>query len=303
MSLPKNFTARPYRGVSVQSWEGSLDEATVQGRLLGRDAYRRTEFLVLRTPAGTALFHIRKASEEPLMSPIVYLEALAWPEECVYVMAPEVDTGNATQLARAALSLGLNKRAYVIEGLYHHVNFIWEPTPVRIRVLEVIPPEPPKLLEMARHVVGFDEDLPPIDLAFEPIDIRELARAAPARRYLLPCRGSGIDLPASVDFLDERPAERRWTLIGCERSRQLFEWFYGHQPKRVDLCPRQWALGEVAGEAVPKLREMTLLKCCLLERELEHDGERCVVPWGANLKEVQEALHLLVSEPQVPVGA
>ena len=36
-----------------------------------------------------------------------------------------------------------------------------------MRVLEVVPPEPPKLLEMARQVVDYDEDLPPVALEFD----------------------------------------------------------------------------------------------------------------------------------------
>ena len=38
----------------------------------------------------------------------------------------------------------------------------------------------------------------------------------------------------------------------------------------------------------------TLLKCCLRERGIESDGEAVVVPWGATLEEVREALHRLV---------
>ena len=65
----------------------------------------------------------------------------------------------------------------VVQGRYEHVNFIVEPDPVRVRVVEVVPPEPPKLLEMARAVVDYDEDLPPVALDFEAIDLR-LAGAA-----------------------------------------------------------------------------------------------------------------------------
>jgi hypothetical protein len=285
MTLPANTIARPYRGVSVQDWEGPLDAGEVRRVLLQREAYRRTEFLVLRSQGQVALMRLVKAGDEPLFSPIVDVERLASPEECVYIHRPEVDTGNATAMARAAIAHGGGFRVYVIEGSYHHVNFIYEPRPLRIRVPEVIPPEPPKLLEMARRVLDFDEDLPPIELVFEPIDIRRLAERNPAPRYLLPCRGSGIDLGAPVEFLDERPTQREWTLIGCERSRQFHHWFYGEDPRRVDLCPRRLTTGDGP----------TLLKCCLLERGLERDGDRLVVPWGANLKEVQEALHRLVA--------
>lgn len=288
MTLPSNFIATPYRGVSVQVWPRALRARQVREALLGREAYRRTEFIVLRHGDDSALVRISKSSDEPLLSPITNVEWLAGPDECVYVEAPETDVGNATALAGVTSTCRSDARAYIVEGQYHHVNFIWEPRPLRVRVVEVIPPEPPKLLEMARRVVEFDEDLPPIELQFEPIDIREIARARVSERYLLPCRGSGIDLPGPVDFLDGRPSEQTWTMIGCERSRQFFEWFYGHQPVQEDICPRNLA---PAGGA-------SLIKCCLLERGIEREDERLVVPWGANLDEVRRALHLLAGTAQ-----
>jgi hypothetical protein len=293
VSLPSNYIARPYRGVSVQRWNGSLEPGKVSRQLVGREAYRRTEFIVLTSGDKTALVRIERESAETLFSPIVAVTWLAGPAECAYLKRPSVDTANATALAHAALAHRSKRKVYVIEGLFHHVNFIYEPKPVRITVVEVIPPEPPKLLEMARRVIRFDEDLPPIELVLETIDIRRLAEANPARRFLLPCRGSGIGLSAPVDYLDERPAEVSWTLIGCERSRQFFDWFYGHEPDRVELCPRK----------VSSAEGPTLLKCCLLERGLEYDGERVVVPWGASLKEVQTALHLMSTAPSEPAVA
>lgn len=290
--LPPNFICRPYRGVSVQHWDGPLETAAVATVLTGREAYRRTEFIVLRSGDGTALVRIQRAGgEDQLFQPIERVDWIAGPADCAYVESPETDTGNATQLARAALAHVPDASVCVVEGRYHHVNFIVRPAPATVRVVEVIPPEPPKLLDMAERVVAFDEDLPPVALELDPVDIRRLAGEHPASRYLLPCRGSGVDLPAPVDFLDERPAaDRRWTLIGCERSRQLHRWFYGEEPPaRVELCPAKLA-GNQSGP--------TLTKCCLLERGIRHDGATVVVPWGASLVEVQEALRLLVRAPE-----
>ena len=46
-----------------------------------------------------------------------------------------------------------------------------------------------------------------------------------------------------------------------------------------------------------------LIKCCMLERGIEMNGSRAVVPWGANLDEVRQALRLLVGvEEPVPIG-
>ena len=266
-----NTVTRPYRGLSVQEVDVALTEQALTVHLLGREVYRRTDYLVLRRGADAALVSVRKASTGPLLSPVVEVRVLALPDCLVWVDAADVDVGNATALARTALAHARpGVRAYVVKGRYEHVNFIWEPTPVRVRVTEVVPPHPPKLLAMAEQVVALDEDLPPIDLVLDAVDIRELAAAHPARRYLLPCRGSGVDLPGEVAFLDTRPALREdWTLIGCERSMQFHRHFYGDEPPQVDLCPRERPHSG-----------LTLTKCCLLERGIEVRDGCAVVPWG-----------------------
>jgi len=282
-----NTITRPYRGLSVQEVDLPLTELDLVPFLLEREVYRRTDYLALRNGDAAALVAVRKASTEPLFSPVIEARVLAGPADVVWITAPDVDVGNATALASTALRHARpGARTYVVQGRYEHVNFIWEPAPVRIRVTEVVPPEPPKLLAMAEQVVAFDEDLPPIDLVLDAVDLRQLAAAHPAPRYLLPCRGSGVDLAGEVAFLDTRPARREdWTLIGCERSLQLHRHFYGDEPPRVDICPRQ----RVRSSGT----EPTLAKCCLLERGIEFEGGTAVVPWGSNLDEIRRALRWL----------
>lgn len=282
-----NFIARPYRGVSVQEVDVPLDPASLGAYLLGRPVYRRTSFLVLVRDGHRAVVQVEKASTDPLFSPVTDVRCLAGPEEVVFVEDPNVDTGNATRMAQAALSSVRKGRVYVIQGRFQHVNFIVEPAPLTVRVVEVLPPDPPKLLEMARRVLDYDEDLPPIELALVPIDLRHLAAQAGADRYLFPCRCSGLELPVPVHFLDTcPPREEAWTLVGCERSRQIHEAFYGKDPSaRVEICPTV---------VDPAVDAPTLTKCCLIERGIEASGSRLVVPWGANLEEVRRALHALV---------
>ena len=94
-------------------------------------------------------------------------------------------------------------------------------------------------------------------------------------------------------------------MIGCERSLQFHRHFYGDEPERVDLCPRQRTAALRSRTAVSGAPEqhygsevrsdgLTLTKCCLLERGLEVDGATAVVPWGANLDEVREGLRKLL---------
>jgi hypothetical protein len=283
-AIGPNFIARPYREVSVADVDIPLEPASVQDWLLGRPVYRRTAFLVLVHGTERALVQVAKDSTEPLFTPVTEVRWLAGPDEVAFVEDPAVDTGNATHLARAALGSGRPARVFVVQGMFAHVNFIVDPTPVPVRVVEVVPPEPPKLLQMARRVLEFDEDLPPVEFEFVPIDLRPLAAEAPSERYLFPCRCAGLELDAPVDFLDAGPPQQHdWTLVGCERSRQIHAALYGREPAaRVDFCPRAQATDGP-----------TLLKCCLLERGLERDNGRLVVPWGATLEEVRSALHML----------
>jgi hypothetical protein len=286
LTLPDNFICRPYRGVSVQHWTEPLEEGPVKEVLLSREGYRRTEFVVLRRDDdATALVRIDCASREALFNAITSVEWLAGPEDCTYVVCPDVDTANATALAEVALTAG-NPAVCVVEGRYQHVNFIVRACPLEVRLVDVVPPGPARLLDLARQAITIDEDLPPVRLVPELLDVRTLAQAASNEHYLLPCQGSGVDLSGRVDYLDQRPARADWTLVGCERSRQLHRWFYGDEPDRqVELCPDRLTPTDTGAR--------TLLRCCLLERGIRVEGQRAVVPWGTNLSEVQSALRAL----------
>ena len=273
-----NFIARPYRGVSVQDVD-TLDEAALLAHVRARPVYRRTEFIVATRGDQRALVQVEREQGDEILVGVRDARILARPDEIAFVDDESVDTGNATQLARVARAA----RVTVVQGRFQHVNFIVAPAPKRIRVLEVVPPHPPKLLEMARAVLDFDEDLPPVELDYEAIDMRELARGD--SHYLFPCRCAGLELDAQVDFLDAGPPRADWTLVGCERSRQIHEAMYGEDPReRIDFCPRLTPAGDGP----------ELIKCCLIERGIEREGERLIVPWGATLEEVRSAIHMLV---------
>ena len=273
-----NFIARPYRGVSVQDAPG-LDEAALRDWLIGRRVYRRTEFVVAAHAGSHALVQVAHPVGDEILAPVSDVRVLAGPGDVAYIADPAVDTANASQMARAARACERDARVYVVRGRFEHVNFIVEPAPLRIRVLEVVPPEPPKLLEMARAVVDYDEDLPPVELDFAAIDLRELARGPGP--FMYPCRCGGLE----GVFLDAGPPERGdWTLVGCERSRQIHFALYGAEPaERIDFCPR------VAGPDDGP----TLVKCCSFERGVRREGQRVVVPWGAALDEVRQGLREL----------
>lgn len=282
-----NLVPRRYRGVSVTRVDGPLTEDGLRGHFLGREAYRRTTYIVARRGSDTAVVGVRKASDADLFSPIVQVEILAGPAETEYVLAPEIDVGVPTQLGKVAAERGPGARCVVVQGRYEHVNFILDPVPVPIRVVEVAPPVPPKLVDQVRRVLELAEDLPPVEVRPEVVDLVELAATSPSGSYLFPCHGSGVARAgARVAYLDERPPREDWVLVGCERSRQIHRHVYGDEPPFVEMCPRELD----PGSALP-----TLTKCCMLEDRIERDGTKVVVPWGASLAEVRKGLALLLS--------
>lgn len=291
-ALRRNLVPRRYREVSPTHVDVPLRETDLRSQFIGREAYRRTEFIVARRGDDLALLRVTKVSEEPLFSPITDVELLAGPGECVYVEEPEADTGNPTQLARVAASRASRARCVVVKGRYEHVSFILDPAPIVVRVAEVVPPYPAKLVDQVLRVLDVSEDLPPVEVRPEVTDLVSLAGKRPAGRYLYPCRGSGAAPEGTeVAYLDERPPRDDWVLVGCERSREIHRCFYGDEAPSIEMCPRELT----SPSQVP-----TLTKCCMLEFGVRQEGDVVVVPWGASLEEVREGLRelLRVAEPK-----
>jgi hypothetical protein len=297
-----NVLPAHYRSVSVADVDVDLTDRALTSLLAGREAYRKTTYIIARRGPAAAVIKVTKASDTELFSPIRSLELLAGPEDCVLVDSPETDVGIPTQMSRCAASLAPGARCVVVTGRYRHINFILDPKPIVVRVVEVAPPIPAKLVDQAQRILDVAEELPPIELHPEIVDLIALASTQPASRYLFPCRGSGAAPPgAEVSYLDQRPPRQPWVLVGCARSRQFHRWFYGDAAlgggednvANVEICPRELA----ARSTVP-----TLTKCCLLEEGIVQEGSRVVVPWGACLAEVREGLALVarISEPAWP---
>ena len=283
-----NLVPTAYRGVAVTEVTCELDEASLAAHFIGLEAYRRTRFIVVRRGQRTAVIAVEKDrgadGEDPLFALITAVTLLVEADDCAFVVRPDVDTAVPTALGRAALEDAPGKRGVVVQGTYGHISFIVDPAPLRLTVREVVPPYPPKLYDQTRRLLDVAEHLPPIELVAEVVELTDLARSRPSNAYLLPCRGGGVTVEGvGTSYLDERPERQSWTLIGCERSQQIHHWFYGERAEQVDICPRK--AGPTAGAV--------LTKCCLFEREIVAEPEQVVVPWGASLAQISEALTVI----------
>lgn len=282
--MPKQYRRVAFTDVGVE-----LDVESLRGYFDTHEVYRRTEFVVARSQDRVALARVTTATDEPLFCPVVDVVVLATPEETILIDSPEVDTGVPSQMAAVARAEGAGHRCVVVRGRYGHVNFVLDPSPHNVHVLDVAPPWPAKLVDQVNRILDTDEDGVPVLVVPQVVDLEDLARSVPAEHYLLPCRGGGIDLPGvESSFLDEVPPEADWVLIGCARSRAIHDHFYPDRAKtvqQVDFCPRKLAkrMPIPAGDA-------RLTKCCLLEDRVEVDGTTVVVPWGASLAQVADGL-------------
>jgi len=240
-----NLVPSQYRNVSVADVPAALDEESLRAHLQGRPVYRRTRYIVARRGGASAVVEVSKESEVPLFSPVVEMSVLARPDETAFVDAPETDTAVPTQLARVAAEQAPGARCVIVRGRYGHVSFILDPAPIRIGVVEVVPPWPPKLADQLSRVLDLAEDLPPVELVPHLVDLDELAATRPARHYLFPCRAGQpaaaepARVAAEVSYLDEIPERVPWTLVGCARSKSIHDWFYGDDVPMVDMCPRR----------------------------------------------------------------
>jgi hypothetical protein len=90
--------------LSVQEVDLPLTEPDLMPFLLGREVHRRTDYIVLRNGGDAALVAVRKASTEPLFSPVVRARVLAGPAELAWIDEPDVDVVNATAWAAAQQS-------------------------------------------------------------------------------------------------------------------------------------------------------------------------------------------------------
>jgi hypothetical protein len=289
-----NVVPGAYRGVAVADVDFPPTAAAIEGHFLGRECYRRTRFIVVRHGDEAALIRVESADRSPLFSAITSVEVLAAPEETRLLVRPDIDTGVPSQLARvAAEPAAVGARCVIVHGRYGHVSFLLDPRPIRIRVQDVVPPRPAKLLEQAERVVEMAEDMPPTVLVPDLVDLDDLV--PPDGDVLLPCRGGdtggGTDGERRLWFLDERPDHRPWTLVGCTRSAQIHEWFYGGPPAAaVDICPRRRPRSATDGAV--------LTKCCLYEDEISVEPGLAVVPWGATLADVRRALAALTQKAE-----
>lgn len=271
------------KDVSVRDVDFSLDEDSISAMMEGWTAYVRTEYLVLRHGDELAVVELRKSGGDGLFRRLESFGIVSLPKDTAFVDDPSLDVLNTPALAR--LQLAHPGKTVVVRGMFSHINFVKGLEPVRLMVVDNVPPSPAKLgvlVDMAL-ASGF-VDLP-IVKEERVIDMASCAKSAETGAVMFPCRVSGLTADVPYMFLDDAPEEvpEDVTLVGCHLSRRIFEALYRRDVPFMNVCPADYVDEKVK----------TIVKCCKVKSGHVIEGNVARVPWGATVPEVVEAINAL----------
>lgn len=281
-----NIVPLPYSRVAVQHVDFALNETELKSFLQEKEAWFETDYVVFRRAKDCAVVELRKEKRNDMFCRITDVGIVSLPDTSHWIEDFTIDTGNPSALAEKARALGITaSETLVVSGLYEHVNFIHRPQPTVIDVFDVSPPNPPRLLDMAKRVIA-NRSFPAIVLNPRIQSIPEMVPDLHGKPILFPCGISQLKAMVSAAYLDERPNRQDWVLVGCERSRQIHRHLYGDDPPRIELCPKKLFVADDSP---------TLMRCCMVTGSFELRGKVAVVPWGADLSVVEDAIRALLN--------
>lgn len=272
------------KDVSMHDVDIPLDRESISRLMEEWTAYKRTDHLVLRNGDEYAVVRLFKSDEPGLFRKVDGYEIVSLPEETVYVEEPEMDVLNTPALAR--LQARFPGKAVVVRGMFSHINFIKGIEPLRLMVVDNVPPSPSKLGVLVDIALasGFVDH--PIVKEERIIDMAEKVSEVRTGAVMFPCRVSKLHADIPYYFLDDAPEKvEDVTLIGCHLSQRIYRSLYGSDVPFINVCPADFTDPDVP----------TIVKCCKVKEGHEIDGNVVRVPWGATVPEVVDALNDLFS--------
>lgn len=275
------------REVSIWDVDFRLDADEIRKKLKGQKAYRRTRYVVLRNKRQFAVVELRKKGTKALFNKILSIKILSLPKDTAFIEDPEVDVLSVPLLARRASRS--RKDTVVVKGLFEHVSFVHKLRFKEIRVVEVVPPFPPKLTTLVEMALKTEEIKTPVRTTEELIDIRKLAKIARTKEILFGCEAGGVKIPKKrCLYVDRNPTISDATIVGCDLTKRVAKQLYGKELPFIDICPKN---------IVKKPKVPTLIKCCELQKSgFDREGELAMVPWGAKVGDVLGAMKYLLGE-------
>lgn len=275
------------KDISVRRVGVPITSSSIEGMMSDWTAYKRAEYVVLEHGEEHAVIRLRKSPDGDLFRRVTGYDVVSLPEDTVFVERPDMDVLNVPSLAR--LQQEFPGKAVVVRGLFSHVSFVKDLRPLRLTIVDAVPPYPSKLSYLVRTALSSGYVELPVVTEERDIDMSELAERAETEEVMFPCEASGLRTGRPHCFLDQVPdiGDRPITLVGCRLSRRIFWEEYGRDVPLINFCPQ---------DNVPESSGKVIAKCCRVKRGHEMHGDTAVVPWGATVPEVVDAINDLFSD-------
>lgn len=271
------------KDVAVKEVGFPLTKEDIEREIDGKKAYTRCDHYVLRNGEDLAIVKVTKEDGKELFRRIVAYEILALPADTVFVHDDTIDVLNSPAMAR--VSLEHPGKSVVVEGLFNHISFVQPGGVLELQVLDVVPPSPSKLSVLVdRALTSGMVDLPIVP-HYQEIDLNRLAEGVSTEGVLFPCQASGLRSERAMYYLDQVPSiDKEVTLVGCDLSGRIYRSLYRRDVPRIDMCPQELA---------PRDGRKRLVKCCKVRDGFQLKGDLAIVPWGATVQEVADAITAL----------
>ena len=270
------------KDISVRSVDTVLSEDSISYLMKGWTAYKRAEYIVLEHCGEYAVLKIHKVLGDGLFGKVTDYEIISLPENTVYVERPEMDVLNLPALA--LLQTEFPGKAVVVKGLFSHISFIKDITPLRLRIIDSVPPYPSKLGYLTKIALASGYVDLPVVTEEHILDFAEESKKASTEMVMFPCCGSGTVGDRPCCYLDQVPdiEGKDVTLVGCRLSRRIFAELYKKDAPFINVCPK---------DHVPDDGIKTLVKCCRIKTGFELDRNTVQVPWGVTVPEIVDAIY------------
>lgn len=272
------------KDVSMHDVDFPLTRESIAELMDGWTSYVRTEALVLRHGDEYAVVELHKLPGTGLFRKLGSYGIVSLPEDTVFEEDPELDVLNLP--AMAAVQKRHPGKAVVVRGMFSHISYVKDLEPLRLMVVDNVPPSPSKLGVLVRIALACGYVEHPIIPEERIIDMADKVPEVGTSKVMFPCRVSNLKADRPYCFLDDAPEDPGdVTLIGCHLSWRIFNELYRRDVPFINVCPADYVDPDVP----------TIVKCCKVKNGHERSGNTVRVPWGATVPEVVEAINDLFS--------
>lgn len=271
------------KDVCVRDVNVVLDENGIDSLMKDWTAYSRAEYIVFRNGDDLAVVGIEKALGVELFKKVTGYKVISLPKDTVFVEDPELDVLNLPCLAE--IQEEHPSKTVVVRGMFSHISFIKDLKPLKLTVIDSVPPYPSKLGVLVRRALDSGYVDLPVIAENIILDMSEMSSDVDTEGIMFPCRVSGLTSDRPTYFLDDAPELKHdVTLVGCHLSKRIFESLYKKDVKFINVCPADFTEGH----------GKTIVKCCKVKNGHQIEGDVAKVPWGATVPEVVDAINALL---------